>query len=153
MTTHEMWMVKVIEEANAAEKDGEAPIAAMVVQGDKILGIGRNTKTSEHCGFMHAELNALLAAKPLLGRKPEGVVLYTTLEPCAMCLGAIIFSGIRTVVIGAPDPLAGAVNMLRQHPPYAEWMPDIIEGVLEDECEALLALPTFNKARESTTAV
>lgn len=133
-------MARAIEEAEAAGRDGEARIAAVIVQNDTLLAVGRNTKTSERSGFMHAELNALLAAKHLLGRKPEGAVLYATLEPCAMCLGAIIFSGIRTVVYGATDPVAGAVDMLRRHPVYCEWMPEVIPEVLEDRCSALLTL-------------
>lgn len=134
---HETWMAKAIEEARAAARDGEAPIAAIIVQRESILAVGRNTKTSEHSGFAHAELNALIAAKPFLGRRPEACVLYSTLEPCAMCLGAIIFSGIRTVVYGAPDPEAGAVAMFRQHATYGKWMPEVIADVLRDKCEAL----------------
>ena len=102
---------------------------------------------------MHAELNALLAAKFLLGRRPEGVVLYATLEPCAMCLGAIIFSGIRTLVYGASDPAGGAIAMFRQHSPYREWMPDVIDGVLSDACDELVMLPTFKTARVKTTVI
>jgi tRNA(adenine34) deaminase len=149
MIAHEMWMARAVDEAKAAARDGEAPIAAIVVQGDTVLGVGRNTKTSERCGFMHAELNALLAARPLLGRRPEGVVLYSTLEPCAMCLGAIVFSGIRTLVYGASDAV-GAVAMFREHPRYGEWMPEVIGGVLVDQCEALIALPTFTGAGSNT---
>ena len=102
---------------------------------------------------MHAELNALLAAKFLLGRRPEGVVLYATLELCAMCLGAIIFSGIRTLVYGASDPAGGAIAMFRQHSPYREWMPDVIDGVLSDACDELVMLPTFKTARVKTTVI
>ncbi len=101
---HETWMAKAIEEALSAARDGEAPAAAIVVQRHTVLGVGRNTKTSERCGFAHAELNALLAAKPMLGRRPDACVLYSTLEPCAMCLGAITFAGIRTVVIRCVGP-------------------------------------------------
>ena len=145
MDTHENWMSRAVAEAKAAAQDGEAPAAAVIVQNGSVLATGRNTKTSQRSGFAHAELNALLAAKHKLGRKPEGAVLYSTLEPCAMCLGAIIFSGIRTVVYGAPDSEGGAVNMFRDHPSYREWMPEIIGGVMEPECEELKALPTFRK--------
>ncbi len=69
-----------------------------------------------------------------------------------MCLGAITFAGIRTVVFGASDPEGGAVDMFSRHPTYRTWMPQIIGGVLEEECEALKALPTFTKVdREDLT--
>ena len=138
-------MSKTVAEAKAAAQDGEAPAAAIIVQDDTVLATGRNTKTSEQSGFAHAELNALLSAKHRLGRKPEGAVLYSTLEPCAMCLGAIVFSGIRTVVYGAADSEGGAIDMFRQHPTYRDWMPEVIGGVMESECETLKKMPTFKK--------
>lgn len=113
---------------------------------EEVLGVGRNTKTPERCGFAHAELNALVAAKGRLGRRPTDAILYTALEPCAMCLGAIIFAGVHTLVYGAPVPEAGAVAMFRAHPVYAAWMPTVVPGVPREECEALLRLPTFASA-------
>jgi len=144
---HEAWMARLLDEARRAAADGEAPVAAMVVRGDTVLGIGRNTKTSERCGFAHAELNALFAAKSRLGRRPAAdVVLYTTLEPCAMCLGAAIFGGVGTLVYGAPDPEAGAVAMFSAHPVYGKWMPVVVPGMRRPQCEALRELPTFTRA-------
>ena len=137
-------MSKTIEEAKTSARNGDGPIAAIIVQHDQLISVGRNTKTSENSGFTHAELNALLAAKPLLGRAPEGCILYSTMEPCAMCLGAITFSGIRKVVYGSSDPEGGAVLMFAQHNTYGRWMPEIIGGVLQEECDALKSLPTFN---------
>ena len=152
MITHEDWMIKVVDEAKAAAQDGGPPAAAIIVQGETILGMGRNTKTSQQSGFAHAELNALLAAKHKLGRKPEGAVLYSTLEPCAMCLGAIVFSGIRTLVYGAADPEGGAIDMFRHHATYRNWMPTVVGRVMESECGALKRLPTFNKGNTTTTS-
>ena len=149
--SHETWMAKAIEEARTAAEDGDAPVAAIIVQRDTVLAVGLNTKTSERSGFAHAELNALLAAKPALGRRPDACVLYSTLEPCAMCLGAITFSGIRTVIYGAPDPQGGAVAMFREHSTYQDWMPEVIGGILRDECEELKRLPTFMR-RNTTSA-
>ena len=137
-------MKVAIQEALKAAQNGEAPVAAVIIQHDKLLSIGHNTKTSEESGFAHAELNALIAAKPLLGRQPKECSLYSTLETCAMCLGAITFSGIRKVIFGASDPLGGASAMFAQHETYRSWMPELIGGVLQEECEALKALPTFN---------
>lgn len=141
MTDHETWMARAIGEARLGARNGDAPVASILVQNGAVLSVGRNTKTSEGCGFAHAELNAILATRRLLGRKPEGCVLYSVLEPCAMCLGAIIFAGIRTLVYGAPDPEGGAVTMFMQHPVYRAWMPEVIAGVLRKECEEALKSP------------
>lgn len=63
-----------------------------------------------------------------------------------MCLGAILFAGIRTVVYGARDPEGGATRMFQEHPVYRKWMPEVIGGIRENECEALKNLPAFRKA-------
>jgi tRNA(adenine34) deaminase len=148
MTPHDTWMGRAIAEARAATSEGNGPAAALIVRGDQLLGIAHNTKTTDRSGFAHAELNALLQAKTTLGRHPEGVTLYSTLEPCAMCLGAITFAGIRTVVYGAHDSEGGATRMFREHPVYGKWMPEVIGGIRESECEELKLLPTFRKATE-----
>jgi tRNA(adenine34) deaminase len=145
MDNHINWMRRTIEEAKSAGHDGEAPIAAIVVQSGQIVSVGRNTKTSQNCGHAHAELNAILGTTGKLGRHPEGAVLYSTLEPCAMCLSAAMFAGIRTVVYGAKDDEAGAVDMFRSNRKYSKWMPEIISAVLEDECEALKTMPTMKR--------
>jgi len=144
-------MAEAIKEAMAAAQNGDAPVAAIIVQRDQLLSVGRNTKTSEKSGFSHAELNALLAAKSQLGRKPEECIPYTILEPCAMCLGAITFSGIRKLVYGSPDPEGGAVAMFKQHNTYRHWIPEVIGSVLQEECEALKELPTFSS--KNTTSI
>ncbi len=82
-------------------------------------------------------------ARVNLGRYPEGVTIYSTLEPCAMCLGAITFAGINRLIYGADDPEGGAVKLFQSDPFYKEWMPEVIEGVLKDECEGLKKLKTF----------
>jgi len=146
MTEHDRWMERAIAEARAAASEGNAPAAALIVRGDELLGIAHNTKTTDGAGFAHAELNAILQAKAKLGRHPEGVTLYSTLEPCAMCLGAITFAGIRTVVYGARDSEGGATRMFREHPVYSKWMPEVIGGIRECDCEALKDLPAFKKA-------
>lgn len=142
--THEHWMQVAIDEAMAAAQAGDAPIAAVLVRHGSLLAVGRNTKTSSRCGFAHAELNALLKAAPLLGRHPHDATLYVTLEPCAMCLGAIIFAGIGTLVYGAHDKLGGAVRMFASDATYRQWMPRTTGGILLGACEQLrkMAMPT-----------
>jgi tRNA(adenine34) deaminase len=146
MADHLKWMRIIVEGAKAAAAGGEEPAAAVIVQDNQVIGLGRTSKISEKCGLAHAELNALLDAKLHLGLHPKGVTLYCTLEPCAMCLGAIIFTGINTLVYGTDDPYRGAVAMFQDHPVYGKWMPEIIEGILREECEALKGLPAFKKA-------
>lgn len=145
MTNHLRWMRIIVEGAKAAAVEGEEPTAAVIVQDDVLIGLGRNTKTSEKSGLSHAILNALLDAKLNLGLRPKGVTLYSTLEPCAMCFAALIFAGINTIVYGADDPDLGAAEMFKQHPVYGEKMPEIIKGVMQEECEALKGLPAFKR--------
>lgn len=149
MNDHETWMDRAIEEARKAAEEGEAPAAALIVQDGCVLACAHNTKTSEQCGFAHAEINALFQARSKLGRRPKDAVLYATLEPCAMCLGAIVFAGIRTVVFGASDPEGGATDMFRHDPRYSRWMPEVIGGVRQQECEELKRMPQFRKARSN----
>lgn len=146
MADHLRWMRIIVEGAKAAAAESEEPTAAVVVQDEQIIGLGRNSKNSEKCGLGHAVLNALLDARRNLGLRPKDVTLYCTLEPCAMCLGAVIFAGIDTVVYGTRDPARGAVAMFKGHSTYGEWMPEMIEGVLMEECEALKNLPAFKKS-------
>jgi len=137
------WMARAIAEARRAAGDGEAPTAALVVRGGELIAVGRNTKTSEACGYAHAEMNALNEVRATLGRRPTGVTVYVTLEPCAMCLGALTFAGVEQVVYGVEDPEGGAVEVFREHPAYRRWMPTVRGGVLREECRALQDLPTF----------
>ncbi|MBN1847647.1 MAG: nucleoside deaminase [Deltaproteobacteria bacterium] len=146
MPDHVKWMRLIVEGAKAAAAEGEEPAAAVVVQDGQIIGLGRNSRNSEKCGLGHAVLNALLDAKRNLGLRPKDVTLYCTLEPCAMCLGATIFAGINTVVYGTHDDARGAVEMFKEHSIYGDWLPELINGVLMKECEALKKLPSFKKA-------
>jgi tRNA(adenine34) deaminase len=145
MADHLKWMRIIVEGAKAAAVEREEPTAAVVVQNDQVIGLGRNSKNADKCGLGHAVLNALFDAKLNLGLRPKDVTLYCTLEPCAMCLGAIVFSGINTIVYGMDDPVLGAISMFKDHKVYGEWMPEIIRGILKEECEALQTLPTFKR--------
>ena len=137
-TRHEYWMRRAVEEAKRNRAAGEAPIAALIVRRDELLRIGLNRKTARQVGYAHAELDAILQTSRCLGRHPDDCRIYVTLEPCAMCLGAIIFAGIRTLVFGAWDPLGGAVKLFQTHPQYRQWMPEVHAGIMEAECAALI---------------
>jgi tRNA(Arg) A34 adenosine deaminase TadA len=144
---HGRFMRLALEEATRAAQAGDAPVGAVVIRNGEVIARGRNRKTTTACGTAHAEMNALLEAAPVLGRRPSGVVLYSTLEPCAMCLGAACFAGIETLVFGARDEVGGAVELFRGHPAYARWMPEIVEGVMSSDCEALLEHPAMREKR------
>jgi tRNA(adenine34) deaminase len=143
VSEHEVWMRRAVQEAIDNSLNGDAPVAAILVQNGRVLAVGHNSKTSSRSGIAHAEMNALLEAREKLGRRPGRAAIYCTLEPCAMCLGAICFAGLKTLVYGAPDRTGGAVEMFLQHPFYSRLMPLVTAGVLEEECEALKKLPSF----------
>jgi tRNA(adenine34) deaminase len=134
-------MEVAIEEARKAEGHGDVPIGAAVFRDGELLSRAGNERELRRDPTAHAEVLAIRAAAEVLGgwRLP-GTTLYVTLEPCAMCAGAIVLARIPTVVFGTPDPKAGAVgsvlDVLRE--PALNHRPNVIGGVREDECAALL---------------
>jgi tRNA(adenine34) deaminase len=137
----EKMMSQAIVRAREAEAHGDVPIGAVVARGDELLAAAGNERELRRDPTAHAEILAIRAAAEALGgwRLP-GTTLYVTLEPCAMCAGAIVLARIPTVVYGAPDPKAGAagsvLDVLRE--PALNHRPQVTGGVLEDECAALL---------------
>jgi tRNA(adenine34) deaminase len=135
------FMRAALAEAAAAERAGEVPVGAVVVAGGAIVGRGFNAPISRHDPTGHAEVAALRDAAAQLGnyRLPE-CDLYVTLEPCAMCAGAILHARIRRVVFGAPDPKTGAcgsvVDLFAE--PRLNHQTTVAGGVLAEECGALL---------------
>jgi len=137
-----------IAEARAAEMESEVPIGAVIVFEDKIIARGGNRVLRDHDPTAHAEIVALRhAARALSNYRLDGCTLYTTLEPCAMCAGAITHARISRLVYGADDPKAGAVvsimNVLN-HPQLNHKL-EVVGGVLAEECGALLQ--NFFRAR------
>lgn len=103
-------MRRALELADQAEQAGEVPVGAVIVRDGKVLGEGFNQPISSHDPTSHAEIVALRAAARQAGNyRLPGAVLYVTLEPCTMCIGAMIHARIARVVFGAPEPRAGAV--------------------------------------------
>jgi tRNA(adenine34) deaminase len=137
----ERMMLLAIERARAAESHGDVPIGAVLARGEEVLGAAGNEREQRADPTAHAEILAIRTAAEALGgwRLPE-TTLYVTLEPCAMCAGAIVLARIPQVVYGAPDPKAGAagsvLNVLAE--PALNHRPDVTGGVLEPECAALL---------------
>jgi tRNA(Arg) A34 adenosine deaminase TadA len=136
--------------AQAAAEAGEAPVGAVVVDpaSGQVLGQGANAPISRRDPTAHAEILALREAAERLGNyRLTGLDLYATLEPCAMCAGAISHARIGRLVFGANDPKGGAVihgpRFFEQ--PTCHWRPAVEGGVLADESAALLK--AFFKAR------
>ncbi|MDD7461639.1 MAG: nucleoside deaminase [Prevotella sp.] len=139
----ELYMRKALQEADRAEAEGEIPIGAVVVCGDKIIARAHNLTERLNDVTAHAEMQAITAAANLLGGKYlSDCTLYVTVEPCPMCAGAIGWAQVRRVVYGAGDEKRGfrkyAPNVLH---PKAE----VVYGVLEDECRE--RMQTFFKAK------
>jgi tRNA(adenine34) deaminase len=134
-------MAIAIEEAAGAEAHGDVPIGAAVYRDGELLARAGNERELRRDPTAHAELLAIRAAAEALGgwRLP-GTTLYVTLEPCAMCAGAIVLARIPTVVFGTADPKAGAAGSVLDvlAEPALNHRPEVIAGIRREECAALL---------------
>lgn len=145
----DFYMNKAIEQANIALLKGEVPVGAIVVYDGKIIGLGHNNvETSKH-SVEHAEINAIKMAQDYIGDwRLNDCYLFTTLEPCIMCAGAIIQSRIKTLVYGAKDSqrgFAGSVLNIVNDDIFNHRV-EVISGVKEDECKKIL-LDFFKERR------
>ncbi len=127
--------------ANAAYRMDEVPIGAVVVLNDQIIGQGYNRTIVDCDPSAHAEIIALRSAATCQkNHRFPGASLYVTIEPCAMCAGAIVQARIETVVFGASDPKSGAAgsvfNILNE--PTLNHQSTVISGILEQECAQIL---------------
>jgi tRNA(adenine34) deaminase len=138
---HERLMALAIERAREAEDHGDVPIGAVLARDGEPLAAAGNERELRRDPTAHAEILAIRAAAEALGgwRLPE-TTLYVTLEPCAMCAGAIVLARIPALVYGAPDPKAGAAGSVLDvlAEPALNHRPEVVAGVMEDECAALL---------------
>jgi tRNA(adenine34) deaminase len=136
------FMREALAQARLAAQAGEVPVGAVVVHGDRIVGRGHNTPLASHDPTAHAEIGALREAAQTLGNyRLDGCELFVTLEPCAMCSGAMLHSRLARVVYGAADPktgAAGSVLDLFAHP-QLNHQTAVERGVLAQECGALLS--------------
>jgi tRNA(adenine34) deaminase len=138
---HERAMDLAIEQARLAEGHGDVPIGAAILRDGEPLALAGNERERRRDPTAHAEILAIRAAAETLGgwRLP-GTTLYVTLEPCAMCAGAIVLARIPTVVFATPDPKAGAAGSVLDilAEPALNHRPEVISGVREAECATLL---------------
>ncbi len=142
MTEHEGWMREALRLAATAADELEIPIGAVAVRENRIIGRGYNRTEALQDPTAHAEMLAITAASDALrSRRLEGVTLYVTLEPCAMCAGALVLARIERLVFGAWDPKAGACGTLYNIPQDSRLNHrlEVIGGVLQEECAALLS--------------
>jgi tRNA(adenine34) deaminase len=137
----EFWMEEALQQARRALDAGEVPVGAVVVLGDKIVGRGSNRNVSDRDPTAHAEIVALRQAGVTLGNhRLIGCELFATIEPCAMCSGAMVHARLKRLVYGADDPKAGAVHSVIEvlnHPQLNHRM-EICRGVLAGKCGELL---------------
>jgi tRNA(adenine34) deaminase len=138
----EYYMKEPIKEAKKAEGVFEVPIGAVVVIEGKIISRAHNLRESKQSAVAHAEILAIEQACQLVGSwRLENASLYVTLEPCAMCSGAIILSRVKRVVYGAADPKGGCagtfMNLLQDE--RFNHQSEVTSGVLEEECGQLLS--------------
>ena len=137
----ERFMRRAVELAREAAAAGEVPVGALVVRDGEILAEGFNRPISTHDPTAHAEMVALRAAAARIDNyRLPGTTLYVTLEPCAMCAGAMVHARVQRLVYAATDPRAGAsgsVFNVVQNPALNHRL-EVTPGVLGDECAALL---------------
>ena len=142
------WMGLAIDEARGAAEAGDVPVGAVVVRGGEVIARAGNRTVRDQDPTAHAELLAIRAAAAALGAwRLEDCTLYVTLEPCAMCAGAIVLARVRRVVFGAWDDkagMAGSVGDLLRHS-RLNHRPEVLSGVRAAECGA--ALTQFFRAR------
>jgi len=140
MESREKFMKLALKEAGKAAAEGEVPVGCVIVKDGEVVSKGRNRRESKKSALAHAEIEAISkACKKLGGWRLWQCELYVTLEPCPMCAGAIINARIPLVFYGCGDPKGGAAggvfNLFEQPNLYK---PEVLGGLLEDECSALL---------------
>ena len=141
MSDDEKWMALAIKQAVKAEEEGEVPVGAILVKDGLLIAKAHNQPISTNDATAHAEIQLIRTA----GRKQEnyrltGTSLYVTLEPCAMCLGAMMHARIERIIYGAHDPKTGVCgsseNLIDAN--FFNHKIDLVSGVLESKCSKLL---------------
>ena len=135
------WMQQALAAARAARDCGEVPIGTCIVSENKLVAVSGNRTRTDCDPTAHAEIVALREAAGKLGNyRLTGVDVYSTIEPCAMCAGALIQARVRRLIYGAPDERAGAVVSRFRicDTDFLNHRIEISAGVLEDECRALM---------------
>jgi tRNA(adenine34) deaminase len=138
---HEAFMRVALDEAGRAAEAGEVPVGAVVVIDGAIAGAGFNQPIGSHDPTAHAEIVAIRAAAARVGNyRLTGSTLYVTVEPCLMCVGALVHARVGTLVFGALEPKSGAIeSTVRAHEsPGLNHTFEVVSGILADECRAII---------------
>jgi len=148
--THKLWMDRAITQAKLASVLGDVPVGAVVVRDGRVIAAAHNRREVDQDPTAHAELLAVRGAARVLGSwRLEECTLYVTLEPCAMCAGALVLARLPELVYAAADPKAGAAGSLFDIPrdPRLNHRVEVTGGVLAEECGELLT--RFFRARRA----
>ena len=141
--TDEYWMQQAFEQAASAASIGEIPVGAIIVSNNQIIGAGYNAPIRLNDPTAHAEIQAIRQACQSLEnyRLPDDATLYVTLEPCTMCVGALVHARIKRVVFGAIEPKAGSLVSTRQllQSGYYNHVFEFEQGCLQEQCSAQLS--------------
>ena len=148
----EHWMRLALEQASFAASQGEIPVGAVIVSQDKVIGVGYNAPITLNDPTAHAEVMALRDACANLGnyRLPHDATLYVTLEPCTMCVGALVHARVQKVIFAASEPKSGSLLSARQllnNNGYYNHIFEYQSGCLQDEAAAVLS--AFFKMRRA----
>lgn len=138
---HEAFMRTALDQARLGAEAGEVPVGAVVVADGAIVGAGFNQPIGSHDPTAHAEIVAIREAARRAGNyRLTGSTLYVTVEPCLMCVGAMVHARIGTLVFGALEPKSGAIeSAVRAHQsPGLNHAFDVVQGVLADECREII---------------
>ncbi|RDH84765.1 MAG: tRNA adenosine(34) deaminase TadA [endosymbiont of Galathealinum brachiosum] len=147
---HEYWMQQAIQLARKAADEDEVPVGAIIVKNDQLIAEGWNQPIQSHDPSAHAELMAIRNAGQVLNNyRLIDTTMYVTLEPCSMCVGAMIHARVKQLVFGASDLKTGAtgsaINLI--HDPIHNHKIEVTGGVMEDECREVLQY-FFKQKRE-----
>ncbi|WP_297793706.1 tRNA adenosine(34) deaminase TadA [uncultured Marinobacter sp.] len=140
--TDKRWMARALALAEQAAARGEVPVGAVVVLDGREIGAGFNAPISDCDPTAHAEIRALRDAARRVGNyRLSGATLYVTLEPCTMCVGAIVHSRISRLVYGATEPKAGAIESARHtlEEEHFNWRVEASGGVLAERCGEVIS--------------
>ena len=149
---HDVFMRAALDQARLASDAGEVPVGAVVVIDGEVAGAGFNQPIGSHDPTAHAEVAAIRAAAARVGNyRLTGSTLYVTVEPCLMCVGALVHARVGTLVFGALEPKSGAiVSSVRAHEsPGLNHTFDIVSGVLADDCREIIQ-QFFRDRRQKT---
>ena len=154
MNLDEKFMKLALSQAKKAYKNQEVPVGCVIVKDDKVIARGYNKKEKKHCSLYHAEIVAIENTCKKVGdwRLDDGFTLYVTMEPCAMCAGAIINHRIKRIVIGVTEPNFGAcgggIDLLNNQ--CLNSQTNVTSSVLKDECLELLQKFFKNRRKEKS---